>query len=77
MFPFGEFCSWHVKLINREEGMQMVEKPDVYICNKCDHRFQDPKFVTEKDEEGFYITVPSCPKCGSLDLALSSMALSD
>ncbi len=55
----------------------MVEKPDVYICNDCDNRFQAPKFVTEKDEEGFYVTVPSCPKCGSVDLALSSMAVSD
>ncbi|MHA1215408.1 MAG: hypothetical protein ACTSR2_02380 [Candidatus Hodarchaeales archaeon] len=51
----------------------MVEKPDVYICQnkECGHRFQKAKFVTV-EEDGIYITKPSCPKCGSTDLISSA-----
>lgn len=55
----------------------MVEKPDVYICQnkECNNRFQKAEFVTEQDEDGIYITKPSCPKCGSTDLISSSWIL--
>ncbi|WP_455143196.1 hypothetical protein [Candidatus Hodarchaeum mangrovi] len=51
----------------------MVEKPDVYICqNKnCENRFQKAEFIT-LEEDGIYITKPSCPKCGSTDLISSA-----
>ena len=52
----------------------MVEKPDVYICqNKdCKNRFQKAKFVTVEDEDGIYITKPSCPNCGTTDIISSA-----
>ena len=54
----------------------MVEKPDVYICQnkECENRFQRAKFVTI-EEEGIYITKPSCPKCGTTDLISSAWLL--
>jgi len=59
------------------EMFQMVEKPDVYICQnkECNNRFQKAKFVTVQDEDGIYITKPSCPKCDSTDLVSSAWLL--
>ena len=55
----------------------MVEKPDVYICNKCQHKFQKAKFIDIQDEDGIYISKAACPKCDSTDLVLSSWLLKD
>ena len=55
----------------------MVEKPDVYICNKCQHRFQKAKFIDVQDEDGIYISKPACPECKSTDLVLSSWLLKE
>ncbi len=54
----------------------MVEKPDVYICQnkECGNRFQKAKFVTVEDD-GVYITKPSCPECESTDLISSAWLL--
>ena len=54
----------------------MVEKPDVYICQTkdCGNRSQKAKFVTV-EEEGVYITKPSCPKCGTTDIISSAWLL--
>ena len=56
----------------------MVEKPDVYICQnkECGHRFQKAKFVTI-EEDGVYITKPSCPKCETTDLISSAWLLKE
>jgi hypothetical protein len=57
----------------------VVEKPDVYVCqNKdCGHKFQKAKFVTIEDEDGIYITKPSCPNCGTTDLISSAWLLKE
>lgn len=55
----------------------MVEKPDVYICNNCGHRFQKAKFVNIQDEDGIYISKAGCPECDSTDLVLSSWLLKE
>lgn len=57
----------------------MVEKPDVYICQTkgCEHRFQRAKFITVEDEDGIYITKPSCPKCGTTDIISSAWLLKE
>ncbi|MFW9914907.1 MAG: hypothetical protein ACFFGZ_04785 [Candidatus Thorarchaeota archaeon] len=49
----------------------MVEKPDVFICKECGHRFQKGKFVSIV-EDGISFTRPSCPECGNIDLEISS-----
>jgi hypothetical protein len=57
----------------------LVEKPDVYICQTkdCEHRFQRAKFITVEDEDGIYITKPSCPKCGTTDIISSAWLLKE
>jgi hypothetical protein len=62
------FHVWSVK--------KMVEKPDVYICQnkECKNRFQKAEFVTV-EEDGVYITKPSCPKCKTTDLISSAWLL--
>ena len=52
----------------------MVEKPDVYVCQKCQERFQKAVFVNI-EEDGIVFTKPSCPKCGSIELSLSSLSV--
>ncbi|MFW9993820.1 MAG: hypothetical protein ACFFD4_17380 [Candidatus Odinarchaeota archaeon] len=50
----------------------MPEKPDVYICRKCENRFQRAETVSV-EEDGIVISKPSCPKCKSTDLVVSSV----
>ncbi len=51
--------------------MMSPEKPDVFICNKCKERFQKAEYV-DVEEDGLLFTRPSCPKCGSTELVVSS-----
>ncbi len=52
----------------------MVEKPDVYICMDCGNRFQTPEYINV-EEDGLVFTRPSCPKCKSTTLKLSSLEI--
>ncbi|MHA1168101.1 MAG: hypothetical protein ACTSRU_09790 [Candidatus Hodarchaeales archaeon] len=53
----------------------MPEKPDVYICQKCQNRFQKADIVSI-EEDGLLITKPACPKCKSTELVASSIFIS-
>ena len=54
----------------------MVDKPDVYICLNCDHRFQKPKLRNFKDEEEeIFVQRPACPNCGSDEITTSAIEL--
>ncbi len=54
----------------------MVDKPDVFVCQNCGERFQKAKYVTV-EEDGVYVDKPTCPKCGSEDLVVSSWSLQE
>jgi len=48
-----------------------VWRPDAYICNDCQHRFEKAKYITiTEDDIVFQRAV--CPKCDSENIRLSS-----
>ncbi|NHJ46730.1 MAG: hypothetical protein FK733_02970 [Asgard group archaeon] len=53
-----------------------VWRPDVYICNKCHHRFDKAEYVT-KEEDGLVFQRTVCPKCKSEEIRLSSWSEED
>lgn len=53
-----------------------VWRPDVYICNECQHRFDKAKYITiTEDDIVFQRAV--CPKCNSENIRLSSWSEKD
>ena len=53
-----------------------VWRPDVYICNKCGHRFAQAEYI-QKEEDGLVYQRTVCPKCKSEEIRLSSWSQDD
>jgi DNA-directed RNA polymerase subunit RPC12/RpoP len=47
-----------------------MERPDSYVCLKCGEKFQEAKYEQIEDDEGLFKLHPTCPKCGSTEIAL-------
>ncbi|MHA1303073.1 MAG: hypothetical protein ACTSPI_05155 [Candidatus Heimdallarchaeaceae archaeon] len=46
-----------------------IKRPDAYICNDCEHRFNNEEKKTERVLiDGIYTLTVVCPKCGSGNL---------
>ncbi|MGC9780561.1 MAG: hypothetical protein HZR80_15060 [Candidatus Heimdallarchaeota archaeon] len=53
-----------------------VWRPDVYICNECNHRFAKAEYIT-KEEDGLMFQRTVCPNCKSEHIRLSSWSEED
>ena len=46
-----------------------VHRPDAFICNNCDNRFNNDEKKTLKEQvDGIFTTKTVCPKCLSPDI---------
>ena len=46
-----------------------VQRPDAYICNNCNLRFNnEEKKVLKEEVDGIFITKTVCPSCLSPDI---------
>ena len=46
-----------------------LKRPDAFICNNCDHRFNNEEKKTLKEEiDGIFTTKTVCPKCLSANI---------
>jgi len=65
-----------IKLTEKKSTGSEVWRPDVYICNECQHRFDKAKYITiTEDDIVFQRAV--CPKCNSENIRLSSWSEKD
>ncbi|MEA2071166.1 MAG: hypothetical protein U9O98_07735 [Asgard group archaeon] len=55
----------------KENEESDVWRPDVYICNNCNHRFAKAEYI-KKEEDGLIFERTVCPKCKSEDIRISS-----
>ncbi|NHK31241.1 MAG: hypothetical protein FK730_07810 [Asgard group archaeon] len=60
----------------KKKTTQDVWRPDVYICNKCNHRFDKAEYKTI-EEDGLVFQRTACPKCKSENIRVSSWSEED
>ncbi|NHJ40638.1 MAG: hypothetical protein FK731_11445 [Asgard group archaeon] len=63
-------------MTNKKNKNQDVWRPDVYICNNCNNRFDKAEYKTI-EEDGLVFQRTVCPKCKSEDIRVSSWSEKD
>ncbi len=65
-----------MKNLPKKKEQADVWRPDVYICNDCEHRFAEAEYI-QKEEDGIVFQRTVCPKCKSEQIRLSSWSEKD